>query len=111
MSEGFDINKSKINDDTLNEFLSAEIDDDLTSVPGIGLSTVYKLSTKTDEGDIIIETTKQLIGLYLTLCAPNLSADQQRDAFWWFLKFKGVNQSRNTIVHAISEKVNIIFPN
>ena len=111
MSEIFDINKSKINEETLNNFLNSELDDDLTSVPGIGLATVNKLASKTEEGDICIESTKQLIGLYLTLCAPTLSVQDQKDAFFWFLKLKNINQSRNTIVHAISEKVNIIFPN
>ena len=49
--EGYNPNKSMVSADTLASFLQSEIQEDLTSVPGIGPATVKALH---EEGNRII---------------------------------------------------------
>ena len=64
--EGFDPNRSQVQDDKLAEFLSAPVSEDLTTVPGIGAGAAGKLAS--GEGNDKIETTHQLIGKFLAVC-------------------------------------------
>lgn len=107
--EGFNPEKSRIKEDTLNYFLHSPVSEDITSVPGIGIEAASKLALA-EENDISIKSTFQLIGIFLTLREPEMSYDDHLDAFWYYLKLRGVNSCRSGIVLAISEKVNMIFP-
>lgn len=101
----YDINRSKISQSGLEAFLSAEVDEDLLSVPGIGPATVKKLAEHN------IETTYQLISCFLRVCGKEMSSATKVNAFWFYLDKLGVpGGTRSTIVHAISEKVNIMIP-
>ena len=108
-TEGFDINKSRVSENAMAEFLSDEIREDLESVPGIGPEAVRILSSEC-EGEAPIETTYQLIGRFLALRGPGMTPVQHTNAFWFYLKLRGINRYRSGIVHAIAEKVNLMIP-
>mmetsp|Transcript_14601 Transcript_14601/g.26185 ORF Transcript_14601/g.26185 Transcript_14601/m.26185 type:complete len:121 (-) Transcript_14601:74-436(-) len=109
MSDGFDVNKSRVTAEALGEFLASEVREDITSVPGIGAAASANLATEV-EGDQAITTTHQLIGKFLTLKGAGVSQQEHCDAMWYWLQSRGVNSYRAGIVHSIAEKANIMIP-
>eukprot|EP00924_Labyrinthula_sp_SR-Ha-C_P016767 snap_masked-scaffold_6-processed-gene-14.36-mRNA-1 protein AED:0.41 eAED:0.41 QI:0/-1/0/1/-1/1/1/0/122 len=109
MSEGFDVNRSRVSDDALAEFLSSAIVENIESVPGIGPAAAKKLAEET-ENDAAVETTFQLIGKFLSLRGKGMNTQEHCDAMWYYLKEKGVNSYRAGIVHALAERCNIMIP-
>ncbi|RLN95658.1 hypothetical protein BBJ28_00025621 [Nothophytophthora sp. Chile5] len=121
MADGYDPQKSRVAEDTLADFLRAPLTGDLTEVPGIGKAAVGKLGTA-EEGEDAVENTFQLIGKFLMLkvgtCRGNsddnddglLDCSAHCDAFWFWLKSKGITAYRSGIVMAIAEKVNTMLP-
>lgn len=107
--DGFNINKSRISANALAEFLADELCEDITSVPGVGPEAARILSSEC-ENESAIETTFQLIGRFLTLRGPGMTPVEHTNAFWYYLKIRGVNRYRSGIVHAIAEKVNLMIP-
>lgn len=103
-SQGFDVNKSRISDDSLATFLASPITEDIMSVPGIGVANAPKLKEEH------IETTFQLLGLFLTLKGIDMTSEQHCDAFWFYLQSLGINGQRSGIVHCIAEKANLLIP-
>jgi hypothetical protein len=102
---GFDINRSRISGDTLSTFLAGPIHEDLSTVPGVGPSTIERL--KEDN----ITTTYQLVGVFLRVCDKGMTTRQRTDAFWYYLQSIMVpGGTRSSIVQAIAEKVNIMIP-
>ncbi|KAL3670057.1 hypothetical protein V7S43_005427 [Phytophthora oleae] len=116
MADGYDPQKSRVAEDTLADFLRAPLTGDLTEVPGIGKAAVAKLGAS-DDGEDAVTNTFQLIGKFLMLKA-NLEEDADDvidcaahcDAFWFWLKSKGITAYRSGIVMAIAEKVNTMLP-
>ncbi|GLD98784.1 hypothetical protein PINS_up007502 [Pythium insidiosum] len=115
MSEGYDPQKSRVAEDTLADFLRAPLTGDLTEVPGIGKAAVGKLAAG-EEGDRV-ENTFQLIGKFLMLKQSTdknedglIDCAEHCDAFWYWLKSKGIQAYRSGIVMAIAEKVNTMLP-
>ena len=106
---GFDINKSKVSEDALSEFLDNEVSEDILTVPGIGPAAKAKLAAEL-EGDSPIHTTHQLIGKFLTMRAPGITVKEHCEIMWQYLKLRGVDSFRAGIVHAIAEKVNLMIP-
>ncbi|KAG6582788.1 uncharacterized protein IUM83_17265 [Phytophthora cinnamomi] len=113
MADGYDPQKSRVAEDTLADFLRAPLTGDLTEVPGIGKAAVTKLG----DGDEAVENTFQLIGKFLMLKESTNENDdgvincaQHCDAFWFWLKSKGITAYRSGIVMAIAEKVNTMLP-
>ena len=106
--EGFDPNRSQVQDDKLAEFLSAPVSEDLTTVPGIGAAAAGRLAS--GEGDDKIETTHQLIGKFLAFRSPGVTCAEQCDAMWYYLQSQGISSHRAGIVLCIAEKVNIMIP-
>ncbi|KAF1776276.1 hypothetical protein GQ600_19280 [Phytophthora cactorum] len=97
MADGYDPQKSRVAEDTLADFLRAPLTGDLTEVPGIGKAA--------------------LIGKFLMLKANSDDNDDgvidcaaHCDAFWFWLKSKGITAYRSGIVMAIAEKVNTMLP-
>lgn len=102
---GFDVNRSRIGQDKLSEFLAAPLPDKLIDVPGIGKATVTSLA------NFDIYNPRQLLGCFLRVCGEGMNSEQRCNAFWFYLKAMGVpGGTRSTIVHAIAEKVNIMIP-
>lgn len=102
---GFNPNRSKVSDDTLAEFLASPIDEELLTVPGVGSATVERLAV---DG---ITTTYQLIGVFLRVCDKGMSTQERTDAFWYYLQaLKVPGGTRSTIVLAIAERLNVMFP-
>lgn len=102
---GFDVNRSRIGEDRLAEFLAAPLPTSLIDVPGVGDVTVKRLA-KYD-----IYNPMQLVGCFLRICGEGMTSDDRCNAFWYYLKVVGVpGGTRSTIVHAIAEKVNIMIP-
>jgi hypothetical protein len=102
---GFNANGSRICEDTLAEFLSSPVTDDILGVPGVGPATAVKLAAHN------IKTPRQLIGAFLMVCGPDMNDKMCADAFWFYLAEIGVpGGTRSTIVHAIAEKHNILLP-
>ncbi|DBA01758.1 TPA: hypothetical protein N0F65_010168 [Lagenidium giganteum] len=115
MADGYDPQKSRVAEDTLADFLRAPLTGDLTEVPGIGKAAVGKLA-EGEDGDRI-ENTFQLIGKFLMLKGNSEDNDdglvdikEHCDAFWHWLKSKGISSYRSGIVMAIAEKVNTMVP-
>lgn len=109
VDEGFDINKSTVSENAMAVFLSDEVQEDITSVPGVGPEAARILASEC-ANEAPIETTHQLIGRFLTLRGPGMTPVQHTNAFWYYLKIRGVNKYRSGIVHAIAEKVNMLIP-
>lgn len=103
-SEGFDVHRSVINEDTLQAFVEDELKDDLQSVPGIGPAAAKVLSL----GGVL--STHQLIGVYLSMYRPNTPLLQWQDAMWFWLKEKDIKAHRSGIVHALTLKLMVLFP-
>ncbi|TMW66543.1 hypothetical protein Poli38472_004308 [Pythium oligandrum] len=115
MSDGYDPQKSRVAVDTLADFLRAPLTGDLKEVPGIGDIAAGKLAAGED-GDRV-ENTFQLIGKFLMLKASLEENDDglidcadHCNAFWFWLKAKGISAYRSGIVMAIAEKVNTMLP-
>ncbi|KAE8908991.1 hypothetical protein PF005_g6168 [Phytophthora fragariae] len=116
MADGYDPQKSRVAEDTLADFLRAPLTGDLTEVPGIGKAAVTKLGDA-KEGEEAVDNTFQLIGKFLMLKANSddnddgvITCAQHCDAFWFWLKSKGITAYRSGIVMAIAEKVNTMLP-
>ena len=107
MSDGYDPNKSRVNEDTLHDFLSRELEESLLSVPGIGPASEHKLNSVAEPP---VFTSYQLIGTFLSLRVEGMTSQEHLDSFWYYLKMIGITSSRSGIVHAISEKVYIMMP-
>ena len=103
--DGYDANKSQVSDERLATFLAEEMQEDITSVPGIGPSTAEKL--KQEE----VHTTYQLLGQILKLKGNGMDADVHADEIWMWLKESGVNAHRSGIVRCFLEKLEILIPN
>ena len=62
------------------------------------------------DGDAAVETTYQLIGKFLSLKGKGMSSKEHMDAFWFYLKARGVDSHRSGIVDAIARKVDVMIP-
>ncbi|KAJ1439127.1 hypothetical protein B484DRAFT_444215 [Ochromonadaceae sp. CCMP2298] len=103
-TDGFHPEKSKVNEDTLSDFIRAPINGTLTEVPGIGAATV-KIMAEHE-----ITTTYALIGKYLSLKQEGVEPIEHADRFYYWLKSIGTPAGfRAGIVHAIGEKMNSLF--
>lgn len=109
MTEGFDPNRSQVSEDTLAKFLSQDVQEDITSVPGIGPAGARLLAAST-ESEVGVQTTWQLFGVFLKLKGPGMTSQEHCDAFWHWLAMKGVKSHRSGIVHAVAERVDLAFP-
>lgn len=107
---GFDVNKSRVSDGALAEFLANAIDENIETVPGVGPAAALKLAAKAGDDDTPIETTHQLIGKFLALRGKGMSSKEHCDAMWFYLQAKGVSSYRAGIVHSIAERTNIMIP-
>ena len=105
-TEGYDPTKSMVSDNTLADFIDNDVQEDITTVPGIGSAAQAQLAS----GEEPTATTYQLIGKFLSFRGTNVSSIEQCDALWYWLQAKGVASHRSTIVHAIGEKVNTMMP-
>ena len=92
--------------DSLAKFLEDEIDEDITTVPGVGAAAAKKLAA----GDDGVATTYQLFGRFLTLKSKGASNSEHCDAMWFWLQGKGVSSHRSGIVQCLVEKVEIMMP-
>lgn len=106
---GFDPTKSRVSTDALANFLGSPIDEDLTSVPGIGDAAV-KLLNEPFENDPPIETTYQLLGKFLSLKGKGMTQQEHCDAMWFYLQERGLNSYRAGIVHCLAERLNLFMP-
>lgn len=110
----YDPNQSNVSETTLADFMRAPLTGNITEVPGIGASTAALLAKGGMEHDRITNTF-QLIGVFLLLKTENaelnrpITRRQHCDAFWMYLKNKGISRSRDSIVMAIAEKTNTMI--
>lgn len=95
---------SQLTEDSLAAFLSTPVEADLRSVPGVGDAAVRKFKAAG------VETTHQLIGVYLSFKGAGVSIQEHCDAFWSWLKEIEINAHRSGIVLCIAEKVNSWIP-
>uniref|UniRef100_A0A7S2FFP3 Uncharacterized protein n=1 Tax=Florenciella parvula TaxID=236787 RepID=A0A7S2FFP3_9STRA len=101
-ADGFNPSKTKINDDTLADWLKNKIEMDLEVVPGVGPATANKLR------DAGVDNTHALIGKFLML--KDADVQTHMDAFYNWLAEIGISAHRNTIVLSVAEKVDIFMP-
>ena len=92
--------------DSLAKFLEDEIDEGITSVPGIGPAAAKSLAA----GEDGVATTYQLFGRFLTLKSEGASSAEHCDAMWYWLQGKGVSSHRSGIVQCLVEKLEIMMP-
>ena len=104
MSEGYDKNRSSVGADKLAEYLRADVDADLRSIPGVGPKAVEKLNARG------ITTTFQLIGQFLMLKDEGVGPVEHCDRFWYWLKDVGIDSHRSGIIQCIAEKLDTMFP-
>eukprot|EP00499_Haloplacidia_sp_CaronLabIsolate_P011624 CAMPEP_0196780942 /NCGR_PEP_ID=MMETSP1104-20130614/8871_1 /TAXON_ID=33652 /ORGANISM="Cafeteria sp., Strain Caron Lab Isolate" /LENGTH=117 /DNA_ID=CAMNT_0042151159 /DNA_START=14 /DNA_END=367 /DNA_ORIENTATION=- len=95
---------SQVAEDTLAAFLTAPVESDLSSLPGVGPAAIRKFKAAG------VETTHQLIGVYLSMKGEGVSVQAHCDAFWEWLQEVGINAHRSGIVLCIAEKVNSWMP-
>lgn len=109
---GFDPRRSNIAPSTLADFLKNDINEDITSVPGIGPAAAKSLAMVNPNlpGDYPVETTFQLIGKFLSLREKGMKPADHANAMWIWLQNKGIIAYRSGIVLAIAEKVNTMIP-
>lgn len=102
--------ESIISINAVDDFVVAPITGDLLEVPGIGPKSKANLQ-QDNENDQRILNTFQLFGKFLTLKDDWMSEQAHLDAFWYYLKLKGVyGGKRSTAVKAIYDKVKLLFP-
>ena len=104
IDQKYDPARSQITDSTLCDWLSGEIVDSLSSVPGIGQKSVQKLEEKN------IFTTFQLLGVFLTLRAPLMDKQTHCNAVWHWLGEAGVDSHRADVVTSLVEKIELWLP-
>jgi len=59
-AQGYDPKRSRVNDDTMMDFIRGTVTGDITDVPGIGPAAAKKLAM--GEGDEKVTNTYQLVG-------------------------------------------------
>jgi hypothetical protein len=99
----FDPSKSLIDKDVLANFVRAPLQDDLTTVPGIGPVTADALRAKG------IESSFQLVAKFLSYKTPGICAKELCERFYAFIA-EVASRHRNTIVLSVAEKMNVYFP-
>ncbi len=116
MSENvYNPGQSQISSDSLADFLRMPITGDITEVPGISPSQAKLLARGGDITDRIY-STHQLIGKFLLLKTLDektglvISSQEHCNAFWMYLKHKGLSSHRTGIVQAIAEKTSVMMP-
>ena len=116
-ADGYDPKKSKVSDDTMENWRNTPTNPDLNSVPGIGPATIRKLA-ESEEIEDRITNTYQLFGKFLMLKGPGHSEDEieidsmeHMEKFWHWLKNRGISSHRSAIVKAIAEKSATFFQN
>jgi hypothetical protein len=98
---------SKLKDNTLAQFVSSPVQDDLSYVPGLGGSGKIAESLRRNG----ITSTYQLIGKFLELRGPDMTSVENCNRFAEWLTLKGASgNSRNYIVRSIAEKCSSIMP-
>ena len=105
---GYNPNRSQISDTSRDRFIEDEIEEDLTSVPGIGAGAARELARGDDGG---VHTTHQLIGRFLAMRRPGMGQRAHCDAMWYFLRDNGVHAHRSGIVRCLAEKCETMMPN
>mmetsp|Transcript_20685 Transcript_20685/g.61702 ORF Transcript_20685/g.61702 Transcript_20685/m.61702 type:complete len:122 (-) Transcript_20685:76-441(-) len=110
LPEGYSAKKTKINEDKLADWLREQVSGDLQQIPGIGPAAVKLLAAEDKVPDSCVETTHQLIGVFLKLKKADVTPVEHCDMFYYWLQAKGINAGRNNIVLAIAEKCEVFFP-
>jgi|EP00550_Attheya_septentrionalis_P001741 hypothetical protein len=111
---GYDPRRSRVSEDTFQNFVRGNITGVITEVPGIGPKAAEKLAAS-DDTDDRITNTYQLIGKFLMLKGPDddenkVASMQHMEKFWYYLKERGIASHRSAIVKAIAEKMNMFIP-
>ena len=103
--DGYDPRKSKVSDDTMENWKNTPTQADLSTVPGLGPAGIRQLAASDDDDDKITNTY-QLFGKFLMLKGGNddeqvCSPIEHTEKFWYWLKNRGINAHRSAIVTAI----------
>ena len=123
MSTAYKPSATRTSDDTIATFITAELEESLTQVPGVGPKNEEILRAND------ITTTYQLLGKFLTfkgevrvafcnswpafhvdhavIFAQGANVTAVCDSFYSWLKEIGVNSSRASIIKACAEKVTL----
>lgn len=105
MSQPFHPEMSRVNSDTLADFIRAPLQGHLSEVPGIGPGTEKILRQNG------INTSFGLIGKFLMLREEGVDSIEHAERFYLWLKSIGTPTGfRGGIVVCICEKVNVMFP-
>tara|TARA_B100000787_G_scaffold52395_1_gene37849 strand:+ start:11720 stop:12100 length:381 start_codon:yes stop_codon:yes gene_type:complete len=100
----FTPSKSTVKDETLVEFLYADVKSDLECVPGIGPANKKALQKHG------VQNTYQLVSKFLALKTEDLGVVEHCNAFFHFLQDCEIKNNRHSITKSIAEKVAISFP-
>ena len=85
-------------------WLSSEITETVTQVPGIGPANADKLAAND------VTTTHQLLGKYLSLRGRRFTQQEHNNYFMEWLQSIGINSHREGITYAIAEKLSVLLP-
>ena len=100
----YDREKSRVKDEKLAEFLTNDLGEDLTCVPGVGPKTVQLLN---DDG---IETSFQLLAKFMSFRSKGATEDAVCEAMYQYLAGLGVSGYRSGITTCLHEKASVILP-
>jgi hypothetical protein len=82
---------------------------DLDAVPGIGAKNKGLLMQPGAGGPYICNTL-QLMGVFLRLKGPGLTCEAHCQEFFKWLRLHHIHYHTHTIVSAIAQKANVLFP-
>ncbi|CAE7937814.1 unnamed protein product [Symbiodinium sp. KB8] len=96
---------SNISQATIREFIDADLEAELSSVPGIGPKSVQNLQAAG------VKNTFNLVGKFLTLYDDAADTQDNCNAFYDWLGECGVASAyKNSITRLIVEKVYVLMP-
>lgn len=109
---GYDPNRSRIAENTLNAFLAEDVGKEVKEVPFIGPKGAELLRAQG------IHSYPELLAKYISLVvwdegedeATTVNVPATNQKFWHFIKSCGINTARSGIVNAINKKVAAMMP-
>lgn len=100
---------SIVTKEELQKWLTAPLIEDITQIPGVDQKCAHALSVSTAAGDGIT-TSFQLLGVFLLCKGLGVKAAENCSRFHAWLLAKGITNNASTIVKAVAEKCNKMFP-
>ena len=100
----YDREKSRVKDDKLAQFVLDDLEEDITTVPGVGPKTADQLKAAG------VETSFQLIAKFLSFRKEGATEKDVCEDTYQFLAGLGIGAFRSGITTCLLEKCKTLFP-